>query len=40
MGVHHAVAKEYLQNYLNEFCWKLNSRNLKATVLTRNVHGS
>lgn len=21
-GVYHSVAKEYLQNYLNEFCWK------------------
>lgn len=35
MGVHHAVAKEYLQNYLNEFCWKLNRRNFESDPFER-----
>lgn len=26
-GIHHSVFKTYLQNYLNEFCYKLNRRN-------------
>jgi transposase-like protein len=26
-GVHHSIGKEYLQNYLDEFCYKLNRRN-------------
>jgi ribosomal protein L37AE/L43A len=26
LGVHHNVSKEYLQNYLNEFCYKFNRR--------------
>ena len=34
-GVHHAVAKEYLQNYLNEFCWKLNRRNFNSAPFER-----
>ncbi|MDP1818034.1 MAG: transposase [Leadbetterella sp.] len=29
-GVHHSVAKEYLQNYLNEFCWKINRRGFQS----------
>ena len=29
LGVHHSVGKEYLQNYLNEYCYKLNRRNFK-----------
>jgi hypothetical protein len=27
-GVHHSIGKEYLQNYLNEFCFKFNRRYL------------
>lgn len=27
-GVHHSIGKDYLQNYLNEFCFKFNSRYL------------
>jgi ribosomal protein L37AE/L43A len=26
LGVHHNVSKEYLQNYLNKFCYKFNRR--------------
>lgn len=26
LGIHHSVHSPYLQNYLNEFCWKLNRR--------------
>ena len=25
-GLHHQVKKEYMQNYLNEFCYKFNRR--------------
>lgn len=25
-GIHHSVSKKYLQNYLNEFCYKFNRR--------------
>ena len=31
-GVHHSVNKEYLQNYLNEFCYKLNRRNFQRDM--------
>jgi len=26
LGIHHSVHSQYLQNYLNEFCWKFNRR--------------
>ncbi len=26
LGFHHSVGKEYLQSYLNEFCYKFNRR--------------
>lgn len=26
LGVHHSIGKEYIQNYLNEFCFKFNRR--------------
>lgn len=26
LGIHHKIHKEYLQNYLDEFCYKLNKR--------------
>lgn len=29
LGVHHSVGEKYLQNYLNEFCYKLNRRNFE-----------
>lgn len=34
-GVHHSVAKEYLQNYLNEFCWKINRRDFESDKFER-----
>ena len=34
-GVHHSVAKEYLQNYLNEFCWKINRRDFNSDPFER-----
>lgn len=34
-GVHHSVAKEYLQNYLNEFCWKINRRSFQSDPFER-----
>lgn len=34
-GVHHSVAKDYLQNYLNEFCWKINRRNFNSDPFDR-----
>lgn len=34
-GVHHSVTKEYLQNYLNEFCWKINRRNFDSDSFER-----
>jgi transposase-like protein len=34
-GVHHSVAKEYLQNYLNEFCWKINRRGFNSDPFER-----
>ena len=26
LGIHHKINREYLQNYLDEFCYKLNNR--------------
>lgn len=34
-GVLHSVSKEYLQNYLNEFCWKINRRNFNSEPFER-----
>jgi len=34
-GVHHSVAKDYLQNYLNEYCWKINRRNFNSDPFER-----
>jgi hypothetical protein len=35
LGVHHSVRREYLQNYLNEFCYKLNRRNFETDLFDR-----
>jgi hypothetical protein len=35
LGIHHSIGKEYLQNYLNEFCYKLNRRNFKTDLFDR-----
>lgn len=28
LGIHHSMSREYLQNYLNEFCYKVNRRHI------------
>jgi ISXO2 transposase-like protein len=35
LGVHHSVTRDYLQTYLNEFCYKLNRRNFKTDLFDR-----
>jgi hypothetical protein len=35
LGTHHSIGKEYLQAYLNEFCWKLNRRNFEVDLFDR-----
>jgi len=34
-GFHHSIGKGYLQNYLNEFCYKLNRRNFESDMFDR-----
>jgi len=34
-GVHHMIKAEYMQNYLNEFCYKVNRRYFQETRLER-----
>lgn len=35
LGTHHSINKKYLQNYLNEFCWKLNRRTFETDLFDR-----
>jgi hypothetical protein len=35
VGVHHSIGKKYLQNYLNEFCYKLNRRTFHTDLFDR-----
>ena len=35
LGIHHRVDGKYLQNYLNEFCYKVNRRNMKEQLFER-----
>lgn len=35
LGIHHRVDGKYLQNYLNEFCYKVNRRYLKEHLFER-----
>ena len=35
LGTHHSIGKEYLQTYLNEFCYKLNRRNFETDLFDR-----
>lgn len=35
LGVHHSVRKEYLQFYLDEYCYKLNRRNMRENLFDR-----
>jgi hypothetical protein len=37
LGVHHSIGKAFLQNYLNEFCYKLNRRTFKEDLFDRMV---
>jgi hypothetical protein len=37
LGIHHSIGKTYLQNYLNEFCYKLNRRNFKSDLFDRMI---
>jgi len=35
LGIHHMIGKEYLQNYLNEYCYKLNRRYFGQGIFER-----
>jgi hypothetical protein len=35
LGTHHSINRKYLQNYLNEFCYKLNRRNFESDMFDR-----
>ncbi len=37
LGVHHSIGKDYLQNYLNEYCYKLNRRNFSDDLFDRMI---
>lgn len=36
-GIHHFVSKEYLQGYLNEFCYKFNRRYMASQLFERTL---
>ena len=35
LGIHHSIRREYLQNYLNTYCYKLNRRHGKVDIFDR-----
>jgi hypothetical protein len=35
LGIHHMIGREYLQNYLNEYCYKLNRRYFGNNIFER-----
>lgn len=37
LSVLHSIGKEYLQNYLNEYCYKLNRRNFTSDLFDRMI---
>jgi len=37
LGTHHSIGHDYLQNYLDEFCYKLNRRNFKSDLFDRMI---
>lgn len=37
LGIHHSIGTEYLQNYLNEFCYKVNRRNFTSDLFDRMI---
>ena len=36
-GIHHHSEKLYIQNYMNEFCWKLNRRYFGKRLFERGL---
>lgn len=37
LGIYHSIGKDYLQNYLNEFCYKLNRRKFTTDLFDRMI---
>jgi ribosomal protein L37AE/L43A len=37
LGVHHSIGKQFLQNYLNEFTYKLNRRTFESDLFDRMI---
>jgi len=37
LGTHHSIGKDYLQNYLNEYCYKLNRRSFNDDLFDRMI---
>ena len=37
LGVHHSIGKDFLQNYLNEFTYKLNRRTFQSDLFDRMI---
>ncbi len=37
LGVHHSIGRLFLQNYLNEFCYKLNRRTFESDLFDRMI---
>jgi hypothetical protein len=37
LGIYHSINRKYLQNYLNEFCYKLNRRNFNSDLFDRMI---
>lgn len=35
LGIHHSIGKNYTQNYLNEFCYKFNRRDMDIDLFDR-----
>jgi transposase-like protein len=40
LGIYHSIKKEYLQNYLNEFCYKVNRRHLGDKMFNNLIFSS
>jgi hypothetical protein len=35
LGIHHSIKRDYMQNYLNEFCYKFNRRYFGESLFDR-----
>lgn len=35
LGIHHSIKRDYMQNYLNEFCYKFNRRYMTSILFER-----